>query len=65
MKAARQTTPIDLLSLVSFAAIAILVVLVFYVASSNPASRTPLTIVIVGLGAATLILFRQSRKTTN
>ena len=65
MKSASEKSTTDWLSLLAFLAIAALVVMIFYIASSYPGPRQLLTVVIVGLGASGMILFRQTRKTTN
>jgi len=55
----------DLLALVSVGAIASFVSLLCVVAGSYPGARPLLTVVITGLGAGGLILFRQLRKGAN
>jgi diguanylate cyclase (GGDEF)-like protein len=57
---ARQ--PLDILSTVAALSIMALLVVLLVIARSDPADRTLVTTVIIGLGAAGLILFRQLRK---
>jgi diguanylate cyclase (GGDEF)-like protein len=60
----RRSAP-DVLALVSVGSIASFVSLLCVVAGSYPGARPLLTVVIVGLGAGGLILFRQLRKGAN
>jgi len=60
----RRAAP-DVLALVSVGAIASFVTLLCVVAGSYPGARPLLTVVITGLGAGGLILFRQLRKAAN
>src|ERR1022692_1758034 len=61
----KQRIAPDLLALVSVGSIASFVTLLCVVAGSYPGARPLLTVVITGLGAGGLILFRQLRKGAN
>src|SRR5271169_2238729 len=61
----KQRSAPDLLALVSVGSIASFVAILCVVAGSYPGARVLLTVVITGLGAGGLILFRQLRKAAN
>src|ERR1700722_17182374 len=65
MTAEKQRFAPDLLGLVSVGAIASFVSILCVLAGSYPGARPLLTVVITGLGAGGLILFRQLRKGAN
>ena len=65
MNADKQRTPIDWLGGVSAACMVAFVGILCYVAAGDPRSRQLLAVVVTGLSAGGLILFRQLRKSAN
>jgi diguanylate cyclase (GGDEF)-like protein len=65
MKVIRRQSPVDLLGAVSVACMVALVGILCYVAAGDPRSRQMLAILVTGLSAGGLILFRQLRKAAN
>jgi len=62
MHSVKRRFSTDLLGTIAVLCIAVLVVILIYVAAANPSTRQLLSVVITGLGAGGLILFRQLRK---
>ncbi|HEX4181293.1 MAG TPA: EAL domain-containing protein [Caulobacteraceae bacterium] len=65
MATLKQRSSVDLLGAVSAACVAAFIGILCFVASADPATRQLLSLVVTGLGAGGLILYRQLRKATN